>query len=133
MRTRVLASTVLLTLLAFGVLTAGDWTQWGGPAQDFQSVASGLAAEWPESGPKQLWSRELGAGYSGILIEDGRLYTMYRVDDQEAVIALDAKTGRTIWERRYDSSPKEGHATSFGFRWRHAILTCNQDLNGTVN
>jgi len=73
MKTRILASTVLFTLVAFGILTAGDWTQWGGPAQDFQSDASDLAGEWPESGPKQLWSRELGSGYSGILIEDGRL------------------------------------------------------------
>ena len=70
MRTRILLLTILLILVAFGVLTAGDWTQFGGPAQDFQSDSSGLAAEWPESGPKQLWSRELGAGYSGILIED---------------------------------------------------------------
>ena len=90
MRTRILFLTVLLTLLACGMLTAGDWTQWGGPAQNFQSDSSGLAGEWPESGPKQLWSRELGAGYSGILIEDGKLYTMYRVDDQEAVVALEA-------------------------------------------
>ena len=114
MRTRILFSTILLTVVAFGVLTAGDWTQWGGPAQDFQSDSPKLAAEWPESGPKQLWSRELGAGYSGILIEDGKLYTMYRVDDQEAVVVLDAKTGKTIWEQRYDSSPEEGHVTQYG-------------------
>ena len=32
----------------------------------------------PSSGPRKLWTRALGEGHSSILVEGGRLYTMYR-------------------------------------------------------
>jgi len=50
-----------------------QWTQWGGPNQDWKADAKGLASEWPEDGPKHLWEREIGEGYSSILVDDGRL------------------------------------------------------------
>ncbi len=108
---------VVVEILAFGPVagdTKGDWTQWGGPGQEFQAASRGLATEWPEEGPPKLWSRELGDGYSAILAEAGKLYTMYRTDEKEAVISLDAATGETLWEHRYDHSPHEGHVAQFG-------------------
>ncbi len=91
-----------------------NWTQWGGPRHDFKAPARDIAASWGEHGPKQLWSRQLGDGYSTILVEDGRLYTMYRASDQEAVICMDAATGETIWEHRYDHDAHPGHYTQYG-------------------
>ena len=80
-----------------------DWAQWGGPHRDFKSDVTGLAASWPTSGPRRLWSRELGDGYSAIAIEAGRLYTMYRRGEQDVIVALEAATGKTLWEYRYDA------------------------------
>lgn len=91
-----------------------QWTQWGGPKGDFKVDAKGLASTWPEEGPKKLWSRELGEGYSAILADGGRLYTMYRAEGKETVIALDAKTGKTLWEQPYESAPHETHVMQFG-------------------
>ena len=48
-----------------------------------------------------MWQRALGEGYSGIAAERGVLFTMYRLGDNEVVIALDATTGKTIWEYSY--------------------------------
>src|SRR5262245_29711763 len=89
------------------------WRQWGGPNRNFVVEASGLADSWPEGGPPLLWNRPLGTGHSAILAEDGRLYTMYRVgngrtkggpfDAEESVVALDAATGKTLWEHKYPS------------------------------
>lgn len=104
----------LLSTLALAEPSSGDWTRWGGPNQDFRAVGGRLAASWPEEGPTRLWSRELGDGYSAILTDNGRLYTMYRDGDTEAVICLNADNGRTIWERRYDHAPAEGHVQQFG-------------------
>lgn len=101
--------TVMLSTTAFG-----QWLQWGGPNQDFKADAHSLASSWPEDGPSKIWQRELGDGYSAILVDNGTLYTMYRANNQEIVIALEAKTGKTIWEYKYDSSPEEGHAKDFG-------------------
>ena len=42
-----------------------DWPQWGGPHGDFKADSSGLANNWPDGGPKKLWSRDLGDGDGG--------------------------------------------------------------------
>ena len=97
---------LLLALTAmslFGPVFAADWLEWGGPNGDFTLEVKGLAEKWPDSGPKQLWKRPLGEGYSSILFKEGRLYTMYRDGDSGVVVALDAGTGETIWEHRYST------------------------------
>jgi outer membrane protein assembly factor BamB len=90
-----------------------DWPQFGGPHRNFTSDATGLASSWPASGPKKLWSRPLGEGYSGIAIDDGILFTMYRKNDDEVAIALDAATGKTLWEYAY-KAPGSGLALENG-------------------
>src|SRR4029079_3533853 len=92
--------------------TTPSWTQWGGARPDFMSDSKGLASSWPASGPKKLWSRNLGDGHSSVLVENGRLYTMYRqitrqpsVSHEEVVAALDAASGKTIWEFKYPAPP----------------------------
>ena len=106
--------------LVLGVIAAGDkkatgsWTQWGGPTMEFRADSTGLKSEWPTEGPKELWSRDLGDGYSAVLVENGRAYTMYRDKDNEVVVCLDAATGKTVWEHSYAASTSEGHVHQFG-------------------
>jgi outer membrane protein assembly factor BamB len=91
------------------------WLQWGGPNRDFKSDATGLANQWPKGGPPKLWERTLGDGYSGVLCDGDTVYATYSIRDKtdplkgnEFVVALDAKTGKTIWEHKYDAPrPKE--------------------------
>jgi outer membrane protein assembly factor BamB len=90
---------LLLTLALAAVAAAPEWPQYGGPHRNFVSDSTGLAPLWPTAGPKQLWKRELGEGYSQIAVDGGRLYTMYRKGNDEIFTALDAGTGKTIWER----------------------------------
>ncbi len=83
------------------------WNQWGGPQRNFVVDTDGLAESWPQDGPPVLWKRPLGHGHSGIVGDKDRIYTMYRSERQasdESVIALDAKTGKTIWEKRYSAA-----------------------------
>src|SRR5688572_23090760 len=88
------------------------WPQWGGPNRNFTSEVKGLANTWPTGGPRQLWNRPLGDGYSGISVEGGKLYTMYRgaagsgdmAEPHDVVVALDAETGKTFWEHRYPAA-----------------------------
>jgi outer membrane protein assembly factor BamB len=46
----------------------------------------------------------LGEGYSGISVDQGTLYTMYRKGEQELAIATDAATGKIRWEYAYNAS-----------------------------
>lgn len=107
--------TLVLCWLTLTAAANAQWTQWGGPQGEFRSADNGLASSWPEGGPRQVWKRELGEGYSAILADSGRLYTMYRsADDQETVIALEAASGKTTWEFKSDSKPHPDHVMQFG-------------------
>lgn len=105
--TKWILAPLLLSTTFVNAQSQTDWAQWGGPRRDFTTTSKGLAATWPATGPKQLWTRPLGAGHSAILASGNTLYTMYSVGDQEIVIALAADTGRTIWEYKYDA-PQAG-------------------------
>ncbi len=100
--------------------TGTPWSRWGGPNGDFKVDVAGLADAWPESGPPELWGRDLGDGYSAIVCDSERLYTMYRVDDedknlhQEVVVALDPISGETLWEHRYDAPFEKGMSMEYG-------------------
>jgi outer membrane protein assembly factor BamB len=97
------AGVLLLTfpLVLTGLALAADWPQLGGPDRDFRVEAPGLATEWPAEGPRELWRRPLGLGYSPITVVDDRLYTMYREGENEVVIAASAATGETLWQHTY--------------------------------
>ncbi len=87
-----------------------QWLQWGGSSRNFVVETEGLANSWPKDGPKELWRRQLGDGYSSILCDEGMLFTQYRktrTDEEEITVALDAKTGRTIWEHKIPSILKK--------------------------
>lgn len=93
---------------------AESWPVWGGPRRNFISTSTGLASEWPADGPRRLWSRELGDGYSAIAEEKGVLYTACRRGAKDVVIALDAANGKTIWEYSYDAPFKNSYSEAVG-------------------
>src|SRR5262245_3835135 len=105
---------LIVLALACPPAFAQDWPQWGGPGRDFKTTSTGLRTHWPAGGPPQLWNRSLGEGHSAIVAEGARLYTMYRRGEQEVVIALDAKTGKTIWEYIYAAPYLRGMDMSYG-------------------
>ncbi len=78
-----------------------DWPQFGGPNRDFTVDNIALALTWSEGGPRVLWRRKLGDGYSGISIADNHLITMFRDNDDEIVISLNPDDGATQWQHRY--------------------------------
>ena len=77
------------------------WPQWGGPARNFVTDAPGLASTWPVAGPRRIWQRPLGDGFSAIVTDGTTLYTLYRQGTDDLAVALDGATGATKWETRY--------------------------------
>src|SRR5262245_42157816 len=57
---------------------AADWPHVRGPAYDAHSRETGLVDDWPSAGPPVLWTRELGPGYSSLVVADGRAFTLYQ-------------------------------------------------------
>jgi outer membrane protein assembly factor BamB len=108
--------TPILLLAAVSLRAAGDpaWRLWGGPNRDFKASSTGLADSWPEAGPRRLWSRTLGDGYSGIAAENGLLYTAFHRGDEEVVQALSAANGQTVWEHSHTAPFKNSYSEGAG-------------------
>jgi outer membrane protein assembly factor BamB len=90
-----------------------DWPQWRGPHRDGLSRETGLARSWPPGGPPLLWKASgLGAGYSTVAVDEGRIFTLGAGRDAEYLIALDAATGRELWRTkvgaRYENNRGDG-------------------------
>lgn len=83
------------------VTPAADWPQWRGPTHDGLASAEKLVDAFPEKGPPILWVRELGQGYSGFSVAEGKAYTQAQSLYQQSLFCLDAATGRTLWSYNY--------------------------------
>jgi outer membrane protein assembly factor BamB len=94
--------------------TALPWTQWGGPHRNFHTDARGLKDTWPATGPRVVWKRPLGDGYSSPAVENGVLYVMYGKPRQEVVMAVDAETGKTLWEHATPMTFESDYAREMG-------------------
>lgn len=53
--------------------------------------------------PTVVWRAEVGSGFSGVTVADGRAFTMFEDGDQY-VAAFDAATGERLWRRRVGES-----------------------------
>lgn len=88
--------------------TSGEeWPQWRGPRGDGSWHAPKLPAEWPKEGLPRVWRLELGGGYGGVAVADGRAYVMDRQrepDDVERVLCFDAVTGAPLWSHAYPAN-----------------------------
>ena len=98
---------ISLVLFLTVAAQAADWPQWRGPQRDGLSSETGLLQSWPADGPAVQWRAPLGAGFSGLSIADGRVFTLFAHGDDEFAIALDAETGAEIWRHRTGPYYKE--------------------------
>jgi outer membrane protein assembly factor BamB len=92
-----------IVLLAATALSANaaDWPRWRGPDQNGISKETAWTAQWPASGPKQLWKAKVGTGFSSFSVSNGRLYTMGNVNSTDSIICLNADTGTEVWKKSY--------------------------------
>ena len=96
---------------------ADDWPQWMGPQRDGIWRESGIVEQFPEGGPKKIWSVPIDHGYAGPAVANGRVFVMDRVAEEpedarkamtegvpgkERIHCLDATDGKKIWEHSYD-------------------------------
>ena len=77
-----------------------DWPQWLGPDRTGISTETEFLKTWPTNGPEVLWKKNLGKGFSGISVADGRVFTMFAEGDDEFVVCLNEESGDEIWRFR---------------------------------
>lgn len=76
-----------------------EWPHFRGP--NHNGVTSQIVKPWAGPGPKRLWKRSVGKGYSSITVAGGRVYTMGNEGDKDTVWCLDAATGKPFWKHVY--------------------------------
>ncbi|MCP3980681.1 MAG: PQQ-binding-like beta-propeller repeat protein [bacterium] len=110
-RTKSPAIVLFLATLSVGIVAADstegsagaaalDWPQWRGPKRDAVSLQTGLLQRWPEGGPEVLWRTPVGAGYSGVSVSQGKLYTLWDEKGKQFLFGLDASTGKELWRQQ---------------------------------
>ena len=96
-----MAAASVLSVLAFGIAHATDWSQWRGQQRNGISNETGWTTKWDGGRPKQVWSAGIGEGYSSVAVAGGRLYTLGNAKNQDTVVCLTATTGRPVWRYAY--------------------------------
>jgi outer membrane protein assembly factor BamB len=97
---RLAAAFVCVTALA------ADWPQLLGPQRN------GVSAEQVSlRNPRQLWKKDIGAGFSAPVLASGKLILFHRLGNQEVVEALNPATGAPLWKFEYATTYRD----DFGF------------------
>jgi len=98
---------LLIVLFAAGLapaLLANDWTESRGPSRDGTSAERNLPSRWSPAGENLAWTLPFG-GRSTPVIHGNRLYLQTTTTGdvsltQERLVAVDANSGRVLWEHR---------------------------------
>jgi outer membrane protein assembly factor BamB len=97
---RVLLAVVLLAAMMLPLEAqrpTTDWTQWRGPNRDGAAPAPADPQAWPER-LTQKWKVDVGLGYATPIVVGNRIYQFARQGDREVMSALDADTGKVLWQ-----------------------------------
>jgi outer membrane protein assembly factor BamB len=108
----------LIGFIGAAILTAvveaqkgGDWPQWRGPNRDGTLTSYAEPKSWPDQLTKR-WKIEIGTGYATPIIVGNRVFAFSRQDDNEIMRAIDADSGKIIWEKSYPAPFKMNPATA---------------------
>jgi outer membrane protein assembly factor BamB len=114
-----LRNAALIGIVAFAGLTAvvrgqnagTDWPQWRGPSRDGTLASFTEPKAWPET-LTQRWKIDVGTGYATPIVVGNRVYAFSRQNENEVMRAIDAASGKVIWETTYAAPFKMNPATA---------------------
>lgn len=99
----------LMLLIAAGLILAGnaysqDWPQYYGPARNGISPEKNILRSFPAGGPQVLWSANVGIGFGGPVIKDGKVYLLDRDDKTgDNLRCFDLNSGKELWNFAYSA------------------------------
>jgi len=105
MMNRKISTLNAITLLLFSINAfAVDWSQWRGPNRDGIWQETGVIEKFEEPQLPVVWRSEIGSGYSGPTVSNGRVYVTDRVKaskETERIHCFNAMTGEKVWSYEY--------------------------------
>jgi outer membrane protein assembly factor BamB len=137
-----LSGILLLSAALIAQTPAQHWPQWRGPLLTGVSPAAKPPVEWSET-KNVRWKVEIpGRGSASPIVWQDRVYvltaaaaeaptpgTVSRGKNRYLVMALDRKTGKTVWQRTArEEEPHEGTHNQFGTYASSSAVTDGQVL-----
>jgi outer membrane protein assembly factor BamB len=102
---------LLALLMALQGTVLRDWPQFLGPERNGVYRGPALAEAWPAAGPRVVWRKPVGQGFSGPVVVGDRVILFHRLANREIVESFDAKTGTSQWQFGYPTNYRD----DFGF------------------
>ncbi len=104
MKNKLIILPVLLLITYAANIKAQDWPQYLGPNGNSETSQEGLLLSWPEEGPEKLWTKDVGIGFGGPVIKNGKAYLLDRDDEYgDYMRCFDMKTGEELWKYGYEA------------------------------
>ena len=100
-RDRVTGFVLFVLLLVSLNVSAADWPNWLGPNFDGTTTDKGFDPAFGKGGVDIKWTKDLGVGFTGVTIADGKAYTAGWKDGNTTFFCFDAKTGQKIWSHTF--------------------------------
>jgi len=97
---------IVVVFLFIGIanVCAQDWPQYLGPHGNSISDQKGILRAWPQSGPEVLWMVNLGIGYGGPVVKNGKVYLLDRDDKVgDNLRCFDLSSGKERWNFSYEA------------------------------
>ena len=135
---------IFIVFVATQSVFADDWPQWRGMNRDGVWRETKVMQQFPADTLAPKWSTEIGPGYSGPTVSNGRVYITDRLIEPkqvERVHCFDANNGEPIWSFTYDclyegvgyeAGPRaavtvqDGRAFALGHHGLSARVRCRQ-------
>ena len=94
---------IVLLICATNAYTQ-DWPQFLGPNRNSTSPQKNILRSWPESGPEVLWTVDVGIGYGGSVVKDGKVYLLDRDNEVGDIMrCFDLGSGEELWKHEYEA------------------------------
>lgn len=100
-RDRVTGFVLFFLLLVSLNVSAADWPNWLGPNFDGTTTDKGFDPAFGKGGVDMKWTKDLGVGFTGVTVADGKAYTAGWKDGNTTFFCFDAKTGQKIWSHTF--------------------------------
>ena len=95
---------MVVLLVCITNVYAQDWPQYLGPNRNSTSDQKGILRSWPENGPEVLWTVNVGIGFGGPVVKDGKVYLLDRDDKVgDNMRCFDLSNGKELWNFAYDA------------------------------
>ena len=88
----------------YSAAQAADWSNYRGPDYNGITSETDWKSNWGDSGPKELWKKSIGIGFSSVTVADGRVYATGNTGKKtntDIVYCFDAVTGEEKWTHTY--------------------------------